>query len=276
MPAPGRYVSVSDGLGHTCALTDQGEATCWGWNNLGQAEVPPGRYRALSAGVLGTCALTEEGEMVCWGWSSSQYHFDSGPYRLVTMAADVPITCAVTEAGAAACYGDGGGNGVMEPLEFAGGPYRSVHIGSARYHTYICALSEDGELVCRSAWDREAALSPPVDRLVVVSDGPGALCALTGTGEAVCWDATGNWPPELPVSDYVAIGVGPNHGCALTEAGEARCWGSFDDHGPLDQPPGRYVAISSSQNRVCAVTEGGDVACWGDTAYLDSPADYPY
>ncbi len=275
-PAPGRYVSVSDGFGHTCALTDQREAACWGWNNLGQAEVPPGRYKALSAGVLGTCALTEEGEMVCWGGSGSHYNFAFPPYRLVTMAADRRIACAVTEAGAAACYGESGGNGNMEPLEFAGGPYRSVHIASASNDTYICARAEDGRLVCRGGWDREAVLSPPVDRPVVVSEGPGALCVLTGAGEAVCWDGTRSWSPELPGGDYVAMSVGPNHGCALTEAGEARCWGSFDDHGPLGQPPGRYVAISSSQNRVCAVTEGGDVACWGDTAYLDPPADYPY
>ncbi len=271
-PAPGRYVSVSDGLGHTCALTDRGEAVCWGWNNMGQATVPDGRYKAISAGVTGTCALTEADEVVCWGWNTYSHRFTSGRYRSVTMAPDRPLTCAVSETGVAACHGP---LNFMEPVEFPGGPYRSVHIGRSTYGDNVCALSEDGKLVCRSS-ETDAALSPPVDRPVVVSDGTGPLCALTDAGEVVCMGTSRNWPPGLPAGDYVAIAVGPNHGCVLTEAGEARCWGSFDDHGPAAAPPGRFIAISSGYDRVCAVTREGDIVCWGDTGYVDAPSSDPY
>ena len=270
--APGRYVAVSDGLGHTCALTDTGEAACWGWNNIGQAAVPEGRYKAISAGVTGTCALTEADEMVCWGWSTYHHDFPPGNYRFITMAPDRPLTCAVSEAGAAACHGP---RNFMEPVEFPGGPYRSVHVGWSADGDRICALSEEGKLVCRRSEDG-AALSPPVDRSVVVSHGSGPLCFFTDGAEVVCWDATTAWSRVLPAGSYVALTTGPNHVCALTDAGEVHCRGSFGDQWSVDAPPGRYVAISSSQNRVCAVTEEGDVVCWGETDYGEPPASDPY
>ena len=66
-PAPGRYVAVSDADFHTCALTEAGEALCWGRNTGGETEPPPGRYTTVSSGPDYTCALTEAGEAVCWG-----------------------------------------------------------------------------------------------------------------------------------------------------------------------------------------------------------------
>ena len=70
-PPPGRYVAVTVGGVHTCALTEDGEAVCWGrardWYDFGQTDPPPGRYTAISAGSARTCAVTLEGEIVCWG-----------------------------------------------------------------------------------------------------------------------------------------------------------------------------------------------------------------
>ena len=66
-PQPGRYTSISVGEGHTCALTEDGEAVCWGGNEYGQADPLPGRYTAISAGSAHTCAVTTGGEIVCWG-----------------------------------------------------------------------------------------------------------------------------------------------------------------------------------------------------------------
>ena len=66
-------MEVSVGLLHGCALTDTGEASCWGtMGNIkqtvyGPVDAPPGRYTAISSGFVRSCALTGAGEAVCWG-----------------------------------------------------------------------------------------------------------------------------------------------------------------------------------------------------------------
>ena len=73
MPA-GRYVSVSTGAAHGCALTDAGEAHCWGAFGFrdpgvfyGPVDPPPGRYTAITSGRHRACAVTEAGAVVYWG-----------------------------------------------------------------------------------------------------------------------------------------------------------------------------------------------------------------
>ena len=70
-PSVSRHASISVRRGRACALTEDGEAVCWGsprdWNDFGQTDPPPGRYAAISAGSARTCAVTLEGEVVCWG-----------------------------------------------------------------------------------------------------------------------------------------------------------------------------------------------------------------
>ena len=100
--APGRYIDVSDGWGHTCGLTEGGAIACWGWNNWGQADVPEGRYRSLSAGFATTCALTDQSALVCWG--TDEYlsgKLGSGPFKDVAMG--YRELCALTEHGEAVC-----------------------------------------------------------------------------------------------------------------------------------------------------------------------------
>ena len=85
----GRYVSVSTGTAHGCALTNAGEAHCWGEFGqhdygfpYGPVDPPPGRYTAITSGHHRACAVTEAGAVVCWG--DTEYREWPGydlPYR---------------------------------------------------------------------------------------------------------------------------------------------------------------------------------------------------
>lgn len=77
--APRKFVRISAGALHTCALGDDGSAWCWGRNAEGQlgsagASTPTPRavqtslrFTEISAGGRSTCAIAAGGEAWCWG-----------------------------------------------------------------------------------------------------------------------------------------------------------------------------------------------------------------
>jgi alpha-tubulin suppressor-like RCC1 family protein len=126
-----RFVSLSGGYWHTCAVTSEGEGYCWGNNNWAQlgdstraarsapAPVPLNVvFSKISAGGRHTCGLTTSGDAYCWGWNafgqlgdgSTAIRLTAVPVRAGTLVFSNIVagwyhTCALASGGAAYCWG---------------------------------------------------------------------------------------------------------------------------------------------------------------------------
>ncbi len=75
-PPAGKYIKLSAGYLHTCAITDAGAVKCWGHDAVGQSRSPQGTFSHLAAGFFHTCGILEGGALRCWGWREP---FDTVP-----------------------------------------------------------------------------------------------------------------------------------------------------------------------------------------------------
>ena len=127
-----KFVQISTGDYHTCALTSRGAAYCWGNNFSGelgdgttsnasspQAVIGGLRLASISAGYEFTCGLTTRGAAYCWGDNLYGELGDgtttdsgvSGPQAVIGGLKFASIqpgafhTCGLTSRGAAYCWG---------------------------------------------------------------------------------------------------------------------------------------------------------------------------
>ena len=66
---------------------------------------------------------------------------------------------------------------------------------------------------------------------------------------------------DTPPGVYTAIAVGANHACALTESGEAVCW-NVENSTQWETPPGPYTYITANGDTTCAASTAGEIECW--------------
>jgi alpha-tubulin suppressor-like RCC1 family protein len=134
-----KFSRIAAGGEHTCALTENAKAYCWGLGHLtgttGAASYVSApvavagdrTYVAISAGFAHTCALTAAGEIYCWGENfdgklgSGGFADNETPVRVdsvehfVGVAAGGSHTCAVSVAQVAWCWGGNPWGGVGRP-----------------------------------------------------------------------------------------------------------------------------------------------------------------
>lgn len=299
-------IRLAAGGTHTCALSVEGRAFCWGAEStvgngsrghgrvLIPTEVTGGHvFAVISAGHDHTCALTPEGKAFCWGWgergalgNGSPENVNvptpvAGEHAFVSISSGYAHTCGVTSAGRVYCWGENYlgalGNGSMalvfafSPIAVAGNILFS-QVTSGYYHS--CALTPEGTAYC---WGMNG---------VEEQYGGGALGNGTTTSSPV---------PTRVLTDraFSSITMGESHTCALTLAKEPYCWGvgvfGAVGLGEIHPPPnpgtnpahslvpapvvgGLQLASISTKGALhtCAVTVTGMGYCWGYYAGLGS------
>ena len=296
-------VAVTASFFHTCALLDNGDVKCWGYDANGQlgdggaasgssnhARTPSstpinfgtGRTAvAVSAGSYHTCAILDNGELKCWGRDNYGQ------------------------------LGDGGTNTDQStPVSVNLGTGRTaVAVSAGNWHT--CAVLDNGDLKCwgrdnrgqlgdgGSNTDTNAPSSTPINlgtgrTAVSVSGGEAHTCAILDNAVLKCWGqanygqlGTGGGFDRLAPSTEVNLGTGRTavavstatfHTCAILDNGDVKCWGN-DQYGQLGDGgtnvgqnypvsvnigTGRTAtALATGVYNTCAILDNSDLKCWG-------------
>lgn len=283
VPVAQRFVSISAGADHACAVDGGGAGWCWGYN--AEAQLGDGTtarrtsptpvtgglaFRSITAGAAVTCGLGRDERAYCWGaWPNGirgQPARVSDTIRFVQVSAGWDHACGVDVDGAAYCWGSN------QSGELGTGPVARASAAPVRVASN--------------------------QRFTSISAGMGHTCALTADLEAFCWGANYygqlgvgsnvNANVPLPVAGgrrFIAIAAGGGHTCAVARGGAAYCWGENwrgelgDGIEPgvrsaadaasnvprmvVDVPAGGFTSISAGSGTSCALDTRSEAWCWG-------------
>ena len=254
------FASVTVGIAHSCALTTDGAAYCWGANDHGEfgnttltSSLTPVRVaegltlKSISAGDVHTCGLTIDGDAYCWGsqnygqlgnGSRTQNETPqkvTGGLKFASLSAGAFHTCGVTTDGAAYCWG--------------AGLYGALGVDEATFES-SCPPGQ------RAYCSRPVRVAGNLT-FAALAAAEFTTCGVTTAGRVYCWgsnligdlgvgtssgpeqcpgDVLGGDPPfvtcslvPVPVQSGVTFGTDPSQigrGCAVAVSGAAYCWGT--------------------------------------------------
>lgn len=289
------FLQVSTGLFHTCGVTADHRAFCWGQNDAGQlgdgttdndstpVAVAGGlHFLQVSAGVSYSCGVTTDNRAYCWGrntfgrlgtgttTSSLRPVAVAGGYRFRLVSAADLHTCGVALSDMALCWGSNRhgqvGDGSMvtvrkTPVVVAGNlRFRMVSAGGAGDRGHSCGVTFDERGVC---W------------------------GYGGAGELGDGTTGQRRLPRLVLGGLhfreVIAGIGPGGGygssCGVTTVDRAYCWGA-NGRGQLGDGTTttrltpvavsgglRFSRVSTGFEQTCGVTTGSRAYCWGYNYY---------
>ncbi len=220
---------------HTCGLTGEGKAYCWGYNgwgtlgansNLSQSPTPLAvasnlTFRSITAGSDHACAVTNDNVAYCWGnndWrqlgtgtsaTASAPVAVAGGISFASIAAGSSFTCGVATSGGAYCWG---ANSIGQT-----GDGKTINYGNVFVST---AQAVVGGLSFKS-----------------VSLGNQYACGVTVSGQGYCWGRnntklgagnTNDSSSPLAVTggySFRSISAGAEHACGVTTLDAVYCWG---------------------------------------------------
>ncbi len=277
------FVAAGDHV--TCAVSDEGAATCWGSDGSGrlgdgmQCGFPcrvPFPVVGLDSGVaeiaLGAfhgCARTDTGAVLCWGRNLNGQVGDG-----TTIERDTP-----------------------QPVQ---GLQNAIAIELGSYHA--CAIRVTTGLSCWGRNDhgqrgdgtrvQQIALNdvPGLTGVIGIALGQNQTCALTDDGAVWCWgdnfygqygdgtDTDSNDPLLITAfsTGNTDIAAGDHHVCVVTATGGVKCSGrnhvgQLGDGTAEDRwlpvsvvgLAGGVLDVVAGGDQTCALMDDGGVKCWG-------------
>lgn len=277
-----QVIKLALGSDHACALTETGEAWCWGDNKSGGlgdgttlAHASPALvagdllHSDISAGKDFTCSLvtdsSAEQRAFCWG-EAGRGQIGDGTFMPSTLPRQVAnsegmmaltsrenSTCAtwMSPSGRnAKCWGANeygqlgwaGGSNVATP-DTPGLPVGTSAVSMG--YTHACSIQSPGTVMC---WGNNL-YGQLGDGTTTSTQTP---VTVAGIGEPV-----------------ISVSAGSDQTCAVTTVGTVKCWGRMFDGSlvPLPEVVPRLESVirsvSLGQDHACASRQDGAVRCWG-------------
>jgi alpha-tubulin suppressor-like RCC1 family protein len=285
--SPLAFTQVNAGFAHTCGVTSDSRAYCWGWNNEGQmgngeitqdhrtpSPVIGGlRFRQISAGTFHTCGVTSGYRAYCWGDGDPWPTPVPGGHWFRQVSAAEWHTCGVTTDDQAYCWGantngqlgngttDPSGNKDPIPVAVTGGiRFREVSAGA--YHS--CGVTPTNSAYCWGG-DSTGQLGDGASYTNCTSGGDVLPCRTRPTAVA------GGYR-------FRQVDAGVYHTCGVTTDNRAFCWGDGRDGAigngtrSISSSPKRVSGVLSFQrvsagfNRTCGATTSNRAFCWGENS----------
>jgi len=254
----GGALQIRAGDERSCAVTAQGEVTCWGWGDPDPTVLPAlsTNIKAFAFNLSDICAISDAGAVTC-GSSTNQQSVAGLDSGVLEIGMGAFHECALLVDGSVKCWGD-------------------------NYHGQL----GDGTTEDRAAPTLVTGLGAPA---TAISVGGQFTCALLETGAVKCWGVNING--ELGVGDFqdrsspaqvfglesgvLDLSSAGNSTCAALVGGTIKCWGlknyghvgegmtsneiPYDVTGFSD----KAIAVSAGGFHNCALIEDGSVECWG-------------
>ena len=280
---------IAVGRFHACALYQDKNATCWGYNTHGQlgdgtlvdkslpvltVAPPPGGMTALALGNQHTSGLAASGAAGGWGWNQYGQLGNGGNVDATTavavsrseafvkIAAGARHSCGITSDGQVSCWGDNnlGQLGVDPNATMTsnvpipgviGTAFNAIELASGKDHN--CAVETAGGIACWGSNNKgQLGDGSSADSFMAVSVSTTLL------------------------TPFIAVGAGSAHSCAVVADGRVFCWGdndtmqlgtgnTMDSLSPIQvSGDGVFETVSAGELHTCGLLLNGSVRCWGD------------
>jgi alpha-tubulin suppressor-like RCC1 family protein len=278
-------------------------------------------FYQVDAGEIHTCGVTMDNLAYCWGWNSNYGALGDGtrtnrpaPVRVIgglrfkVVSAGSSHTCGVAMEDRAYCWGGGFfgqlGDGTNTPTRLApvlvsgGLLFREITTGSAhtcglttKNRLYCWGLNTFGQLGDGTTMTRvRPVLVSSRHRFRLVSAGDDHSCAVTKSHKTFCWGSNSNGRLGdgstvlrrlTPVAVYgksrfSQVSAGRGHTCAATADYRTFCWGdgTFGQIGdgntitrntPTEVAGGlSFRRVSAGAYHTCGETTDNRGYCWGN------------
>ena len=281
------WATMSTGMLNTCAIDDEQQLQCWGFNYTTSFEegyeyiprqVGDDQWEMVASSRALHCGINHDAELWCWGNDATDIFGDGNQHDPVQVASDQSWSYVST-----------------------------ASPGALGNNPFVCAIDTDDELWCwgnngngqlgdGTTEDRSDPQKVDDSSWSQVDTSAFHSCGVRTDGTLWCWGSNNHGQlgndAEGPVTDPIQVGVdddwtnvtaGNNFTCGLRQSGQLECWGR-NDYGQLgngtdnstDQPQlvgdedDEWIDVAASSrhaSRVCAVHVDGRIFCWGQNIH---------